>query len=60
MGRCDAKVVETFGNAHQLKYQHRGDGKNYRHEFGGAVVVQALDDGSLRIYHPSRKLWVDV
>lgn len=52
-------VVETIGKAHQLKYKHLADGKNYVHDFGGTVIVQALRDGSLRLYHPRRKLWGD-
>ncbi len=53
-------VVETIGEAHRLTYKHLGDGKNYKHDFGRGVVVQVLRDGSLRLYHPSRKLWGDV
>ena len=41
-----------------IEYDHVSDGKLYRHPFARGVVVEALVDGSVRLYRPDGKpLW---
>jgi hypothetical protein len=42
-----------------LDYTHEADGEAYTHAFGPDASLEALEDGSLRISHPSRELWKD-
>jgi len=39
---------------------HAEDGQHYFHDFGGGVQVRAMPDGSLRMSHPSKRLWEDM
>lgn len=48
-----------FGEVIEIRYKHTGDGKNYYHDFNGARMA-AEPDGSIHIYHPTRRLWTDV
>lgn len=43
----------------ELRYIHIEDGKAYKHEFGLGVEMIALDNGSIMLYHPRKKLWGD-
>lgn len=43
----------------QLDYIHREDGQPYTHSFGRGVRMQALEDGSVRLFHPRKPLWRD-
>lgn len=47
-------------DVHSIAYTHAADGKPYRHEFGGAVNLALLDDGSIHIWHRSKRLWEDM
>lgn len=41
-----------------IEYDHVSDGALYRHSFARGVVVEALADGSVRLYRPDGKpLW---
>ncbi len=51
------RVVDDIGIAHQVRYKHRETGENLRHDFETRVYLQALDDGSLRLAHPTKRLW---
>lgn len=37
-------------HAIQIRYIHAEDGKPYQHDFGDGVCLEALPDGSVRIY----------
>lgn len=37
------------------EYVHAGNGENYRHDFGRGVVIEALPDGSVRMFRPDGK-----
>lgn len=52
-GGVFAKQVEY------IEYTHADDGQPYYHAFGKGVKMEALPDGSLRIFHPNRRMWVD-
>jgi hypothetical protein len=42
----------------EVRYVHAGDGKAYRHTFKPGVCLEALPDGTLRLYSSRRKpLW---
>jgi hypothetical protein len=41
----------------QLDYVHGDNGQPYTHSFKPGVRMQALEDGSVRLYHPRRKIW---
>lgn len=43
----------------QLDYIHDDDGQPYTHAFRPGVRMQALEDGSVRLYHPNRPIWRD-
>lgn len=43
----------------QLDYVHGDNGYPYTHEFGPDVHLEALEDGSVRLYHPSKRIWKD-
>jgi len=42
-----------------LDYVHGDDGQAYTHAFRPGVKMQALEDGSVRLYHPRRRIWRD-
>ncbi len=46
-------------NVLQLDYVHDEDGQPYTHEFKPGVRMQSLEDGSVRLYHPRRRIWRD-
>lgn len=56
-----ANPPETFGRrVYDITYRHDDDGLDYIHEFGPSVALEALDDGSVRLYHvDGRPLWAD-
>jgi len=41
----------------QLDYIHSDNGQPYTHTFRPGVQMQALEDGSVRLFHPRRKIW---
>ncbi|HUT98890.1 MAG TPA: hypothetical protein VM054_07435 [bacterium] len=43
-----------------LDYVHDDDGEPYTHTFRGGVRMQALEDGSVRLFHPRRRIWRDL
>ncbi len=60
----------TFGNpprgeimskrVFEVAYKHATDGKAYKHEFAAGVCMEALPDGSIRIYSMrGKRLWGD-
>ncbi len=60
----------TFGNpprgeimskrVFEVAYKHTADGKAYKHEFAAGVCMEALPDGSIRIYSMrGKRLWGD-
>ncbi len=53
MGNPPGKLFSK--DVHAILYTHADDGKHYRHDFAGGVRMAALDDGSVRIYHPTGK-----
>lgn len=59
VGDIPASAGQVFGYPVYIEYVHEGDGRVYYHEFGGGVEMQALPDGSLRLFDPRRKLWRD-
>lgn len=44
---------------YDLTYRHDDDGEPYIHAFRRGVRLQGLEDGSVRMFHPSRRLWED-
>jgi len=42
-----------------LDYVHGDDGQAYTHFFRPGVKMQALEDGSVRLFHPRRRIWRD-
>lgn len=44
---------------HALLYEHADDGADYRHDFRPGVRMETLADGSVRLFHPSRRIWRD-
>ena len=51
---------EVFGWARLIQYEHDEDGVDYEHKFGRNVAMQAMPDGSLRIYKPGSTVWSDL
>lgn len=50
----------TFGKeVDAVFYEHVSEGPRV-HYFGRGVRVQALPDGSIRLYHPRKRLWADL
>lgn len=43
----------------QLDYVHDDNGQPYTHSFKRGVRMQALEDGSVRLYHPRKPIWKD-
>lgn len=41
----------------RLEYVHDDDGEAYRHDFRPGVVMEGLEDGSVRLYNPDRPIW---
>lgn len=37
------------------EYVHAENGENYRHDFKAGVTIEALPDGSVRIFRPDGK-----
>lgn len=50
----DAKYL---GKVTYIEYTHGHDGKRYYHDFKPAVFAQVMDDGSVRLWHPTNNLW---
>lgn len=50
----DAKYL---GKVTYIEYTHGHDGKKYFHDFTPAVFAQVMDDGSVRLWHPTNNLW---
>lgn len=46
-------------NVEKLYYQHKDDNKFYKHKFKKGVCMKAMEDGSIVIFHPSKRLWGD-
>lgn len=42
-----------------IEYKHKGNGKNYFHDFKKGTLMHALPDGSIRISRPGAKVWGD-
>jgi len=42
-----------------LDYVHDDDGEPYTHSFRPGVRMQALEDGSVRLFNPRRRIWRD-
>jgi len=51
---------KVLGRVTRIEYVHAEDGQHYFHDFGGGVQVRAMPDGSLRMSHPSKRLWEDM
>jgi hypothetical protein len=51
---------KLFGkNVHKVYYEHATEG--YRvHEFASGVKLEGLPDGSVRLYHPKKRIWEDM
>lgn len=47
------------GRVYDLRYRHDEDGGDYIHDFRPGVHMEGLEDGSVRLFHPSRPLWRD-
>ena len=52
-GRIFGKEVD------EVFYVHVTEGPR-RHPFGKGVKVEALPDGSIRLFHPRKRLWKDM
>jgi hypothetical protein len=46
-----------LGKVTYIEYTHGHDGQRYYHEFQPAVYAQVTDDGGVRLWHPTNKLW---
>lgn len=44
---------------YDLRYRHDDDGADYVHDFRPGVHMEGLEDGSVRLFHPRRRLWRD-
>jgi len=40
----------------EVRYIHRGDGEAYKHSFKRGVRMVAEDDGSISMYHPTKRI----
>ena len=50
--------AHIFGEVKCVKYRHKTEG--YReHNFGTGTKIEALPDGSVRIFHPSKRVWLE-
>lgn len=53
VGTMSTEVIE-------VRYIHAEDGKPYKHQFGPDVCMEALEDGSVRIYGKhGQRMWGD-
>lgn len=43
----------------EVRYIHSEDGKAYKHPFTKGTRMEALPDGSVRIFHPTKPSWKD-
>jgi len=43
----------------RLDYVHGDNGEPYKHTFRPGVRMESLEDGSVRLYHPRRRIWRD-
>lgn len=48
----------TYGGS--LKYRHKQDGKRYVHQLGSGAKILLLQDGSIQLKHPTKRLWEDM
>jgi hypothetical protein len=46
-----------LGKVTYIEYTHGSDGQNYYHDFKPAVYAEVMNDGSVRLSHPTNKLW---
>jgi hypothetical protein len=46
-----------LGKVTYVEYTHGHDGQKYYHEFSPAVYAQVTDDGGVKLWHPTNKLW---
>lgn len=56
LGPNRARVFGT--HVHLVKYEHVTEGFR-AHEFGPGVRMEALPDGSVRLFHPRKRLWLE-
>jgi hypothetical protein len=40
----------------EVRYIHRGDGEAYKHTFKKGVRMVAEEDGSISMYHPTKRI----
>lgn len=52
--------ADPVGRVLEVRYIHDDDGEPYKHEFRPGVKMEALPDGSLRIYKPGSRVWSDL
>jgi hypothetical protein len=43
-----SKILSS--RCYAVEYRHHEDGKNYRHDYTAGVTIEALPDGSLRMF----------
>jgi hypothetical protein len=43
-------------SVHEIRYTHRGDGEAYKHTFKKGVRMVAEEDGSISMYHPTKRI----
>lgn len=41
----------------EIRYQHKDDGKLYKHRFGKGVRLKAEKSGEVTLSHPTKRLW---
>lgn len=51
------ELIGTTVERLTIRYKHAADGQHYYHHTQAGVRIQALPDGSLRLTHPTRRLW---
>lgn len=48
-------------DVHRVEYEHAETGEQLYHDFEEGVVMEAMPDGSIMLYHPKRRtLWKDI
>lgn len=41
----------------EVRYLHRKDGEPYKHAFKPGVRMRANEDGTITLYHPTKRIW---